>query len=93
MNQSCKAVYKSSSETRVFNPAPSANSDSQSQATALTNARSQCKDLQQQINEFLTAKMEDDKKIEGSNGATNGVKRANEDEDEQNYGEDEPEED
>ena len=93
MAQSCKAVYESSSETHTFDPASSANSDSQSHSTALKNVRSQCKDLQQQINKFLTAKMEDDKKIEGSNGVTNGLKHAKEDEEEENYGEDQAEED
>lgn len=85
------AKYVSPNESKVFTyavPAPGGQSVA-AKVDSLAQTRSSVKKLQEDINVFLTAKMEQDKAAQGG-GAVSKVK---DEEEEANYGEEVVEED
>lgn len=99
------AVYKSHSGDKVFSHDITATGElgqvsehsdqvqfSKAKTAYLSEIRSSVKKMQGDINTFLTAKMDEDKKIASSAGAQTNGKRTDEVEEEQ-YGEEDIEED
>lgn len=70
-------------------PCPSA--DAKAKAEYLSNLRKSARSLQDEVNAFLTKKMEEDKAIAASSGTEK--KKAKDEEEEENYGEEKGEED
>lgn len=92
-SRSLRASYNSPSESRNFGTQISTETsiepDSKFKTAYLSELRSSTKQLQNDINVFLTQKMEEDKKIVGDED-----KRKTKDElEEENYGEEPAEED
>lgn len=92
---SIKATYGSPANNKVFTQtiySPQLT-DTKSKAAYISSLRSSTKALQEDINKFLTAKMEEDKQTAGQT-ATNGTKhKARDEEEEENYGEENVEDD
>lgn len=90
-----KAIYGSPDGSNTFrqpisSPQPT---DTKSKAEYMNSLRSATKSLQSNINEFLTAKMEQDKQA-AAQSITNGTKhKPRDEEEEENYGEEKVEDD
>ena len=87
---SLRAVYNSPNDSKAFEkPLPSAKPiDTKSKVAFLSDLRASTKQLQDHVNTFLTAKMEDDKAASSlADGA--GIKKTNlrDEEEEEHYGE------
>lgn len=82
-----KAEYVSPGATQTFShplPSTSAAGSTEEKTSYLSALRTSIVKLQEEVNEFLTAKMEEDKAIAASNGAKAKVDEKKE---EENYGE------
>ena len=91
-----RAIYSSSNDSKIF-PIPLNGiqpTDTASKVQFLSNLRASTKQLQDNINTFLTAKMEEDKAASSSttNGSSTNIKKRDEEE-EENYGEEKIDED
>lgn len=93
------AAYHSPSGDKVFRqsiavpqPAQGAASDTQTKTRYLSELRSSTRILQEEVNKFLTDKMEEDKKSSGPEDRTGVAKQKADDElEEEHYGEEEVE--
>ncbi|KAG9769662.1 hypothetical protein KCU88_g6812, partial [Aureobasidium melanogenum] len=89
------AVYHSPSDAKTFRiNIPSSDfanehvSDPRAKSTYLAGLRAATKKMQEEVNIFLTEKMEQDKQAAGDAGRTDGSKQKADDElEEENYGE------
>lgn len=88
---SLRAVYNSPNDFKAFEkPLPSAAPiDTKSKVAFLSDLRASTKQLQDDVNTFLTAKMEDDKAANSSLPDGGGIKKTNvrDEEEEEHYGE------
>lgn len=90
---SVSAVYTSSADTQTFDqPLPSAQpTDTASKIAYLAQLRRSTKQLQDQVNAFLTAKMEEDRAASSSaadaGSSSTAKSKAPDEEEEENYGE------
>ncbi|KAK5086057.1 hypothetical protein LTR70_007503 [Exophiala xenobiotica] len=88
---SLRAVYNSPNDSKAFEkPLLSAKPiDTDSKVAFLSDLRASIKQLQDHVNTFLTAKMEDDKAASSSLADGGGIKKTNlrDEEEEEHYGE------
>jgi len=89
---SISAVYTSSTDSKTFDqPLPSTQpSDTASKIASLAQLRGSTKQLQDHVNAFLTAKMDEDKAASSSAadaGGSTTKSKAPDEEEEENYGE------
>lgn len=86
-----RAVYNSPNDSKAFEkPLPSAKpTDTKSKVAFLSDLRASTKQLQDDVNTFLTAKMEEDKTASSSLPDGGGIKKTKlqDEEEEENYGE------
>lgn len=89
-----KAAYSSPTGKQTFesplSPITDANRSTQEKTAYLSDLRAKTSKLQDDINAFLTQKMEEDKTLQASSGQKAKV---DEDKEEMMYGEEDPEED
>ena len=96
---SIKAYYSSTVDSRNFElpiavpvPSPQDADFTKSKSAFIGDVRAQTKKLQDQVNVFLTQKMEEDKTKAAPRTKTNGTRAhdGNEEAEEENYGEEKP---
>lgn len=90
-----KATYGSPNGSNTFtqpitSPPPT---DTKSKAAYFNSLRSATKSLQDDINAFLTAKMEEDKQAAGQSNTGDNKNKSRDEEEEENYGEEKVEDD
>lgn len=94
-NPGIKATYGSPDDSNTFtqpinSPQPT---DPKSKAAYMSSLRSATKSLQQDINTFLTDKMEQDKHAAAQNTTNGNRRKPRDEEEEENYGEEKIEDD
>ena len=91
LRASFTAHYESPTDTKTFHytlPALAQEcSESQAKTAHLSELRTSSKKLQEDINRFLTEKMEEDKKNAGKSGQNSGGQKSKDELEEENYGE------
>lgn len=94
-NTVLRAVYNASTSSHKFEhlvAAPVAN-DAPSKQIYFTDLRASAKQLQNEINVFLTSKMEEDKLQSNQEANKQAAIKSKDEDEEENYGEERPEED